>query len=139
MPAVRSALGKAGIMGLGMGVIDGGMTYYDRRSQHPEESQATSLLYAAGDAALWHFLPHVAFAKMGYDVMKSAGEAGAFNKNVGQQRNMKYMTQGASWNYADTQTASTMRQRGMQQMMQSRSSASSALGGEARRMSRGAL
>jgi hypothetical protein len=136
----RGGLARAGgIAGVGLGVIDGGLTYFDRRANHPEESAATSALYAAGDVALWTFLPHVAFAKMGYDVAKSAGEAGAFNKNASQQRMMNYQTQGASWQYNDTQTAATMRQRGLDAMMQSRSLAASAVGGEARRLHRGAL
>lgn len=136
----RGTMKRAGgIAGIGFGVVDGGLTYMDRRANHGEESKMTSAMYAAGEAALWTFLPHVAFAKMGYDIAKTAGEAGAFNKHAGQQRLANFQTQGASWNYDDTETAATMRQRGLSAMMQSRSTASSALGGEARRMHRGAL
>jgi len=135
----RGSMKRAGgIVGIGFGVVDGGLTYMDRRANN-EESRMTSAMHAAGEATLWTFLPHVAFAKMGYDIAKSAGEAGAFNKHGGQQRLANLQTQGASWNYDDTDTAATMRQRGLDAMMQSRSTASSALGGEARRMHRGAL
>lgn len=130
---------KVGKLGLGFGVIDGGMTFFDRRSQHPEESVAKSALYAGAEAALWTFLPGVAMAKEAFDVTKSLTANGALDYHQYESKAINRGTVGASWNYQDTQQAATMRQRGMEAISQSRMNARSALGGEARALHRGAL
>jgi hypothetical protein len=137
---VRGRFGKIGASAaLGMGMIDGGLTFYDRRTQHPEESMLTSLAYSAANVALWELFPGAMMAWEAYNLAKAAGEAGFFNQNLMQARKAQFYQRGASWTYQDTQTAATMRQRGLQAMMESRMAARSALGGEARALHRGAL
>lgn len=137
---LRSRAGKMGaIGGVGFGVLDGALTFYDRRQSNPEESVATSATVAAGTAAAWWLMPGAMMAYEGYNISKSLGEAGVFNKNLQQSRMQGNFRQGASWNYNDTEAAATMRQRGLDAMMQGRMSARSALGGEARALHRGAL
>lgn len=138
MPIRR--MGKmGGVAGIGFGVLDGGLTYFDRRQQNPEESVAKSATIAGAQVAGWALMPGVMFAYEGYNIAKDLGEAGVFNKNMQQSKRMNYYQQGGSWQYQDTQTAATMRQRGLDAIMQGRMSARSALGGEARSLHRGAL
>lgn len=133
-------MGKiGGVASVGFGVLDGGLTFMDRRQQNPEESVAKSATIAGATAAAWAFLPGVMFAYEGYNMAKMAGEAGVFNQNIQQSKRMKHYQQGGSWNYQDTQAAATMRQRGLDAVMNGRMSARSALGGEARGLHRGAL
>lgn len=132
-------IGGVGIMGAGMGVVDGTLTYHDRQSSNPNESKAKSMAMAGLDVALWTFLPAVAWGKMGFDMAKSAGESGMFNEKAYQARAISRNEIGASWDYQDTEIAGTMRQRGLEAMQASRSGARSALGGEARSLHRGAL
>lgn len=139
MAVVGKVLKGGSIMGVGLGVIDGGMTYYDRRSEHPDESKLTSAAFAAGNVALWTFLPGVAFAKEAYGMAKVAGQSGMFNPHQYESRYIGRNDMGGSWNYQDTQQAATMRQRGMEAISQSRMNARSALGGEARSLHRGAF
>lgn len=136
---LRSVAKMGGIMGVGMGVMDGAMTFYDRRQTHPEESRAMSLGYAGINAAGWYLMPGVMWAQQGYEVAKSLGEAGVFDRNTQQSKRMPFYEKGGSWNYQDTQTAATMRQRGLDAINQGRMTARSALGGEARALHRGAL
>jgi hypothetical protein len=136
---MKKAMGGVGVMGVGMGVIDGAWTYHDRRTQNPDESKGTSMAMAGLDAALWTFLPAVAWGKLGYDMAKTAGEAGMFNTQGYESRAIARNDVGASWNYQDTEQAATMRQRGLQAIQSGRMSARSALGGEARALHRGAL
>lgn len=132
--------GVAAIGSVGFGLIDGGLTYYDRRQQHPDESVAKSATIAGTQMAGWSLMPGVMFAYEGYNMAKAAGEAGVFNRQMQEAKRMQYFQQGASWNYNDTQTAATMRQRGLEAITQGRMTAKSALGGEARSLHRrGAL
>lgn len=139
MAIAGKVLKGGGLMGVGLGVIDGGMTYYDRRSQHPDESKMTSAAFAAGNVALWTFLPGVAFAKEAYGMAKTAGQTGMFNPMKYESNYVSRNDMGASWQFQDTQQAATMRQRGMDAISQSRMNARSALGGEARSLHRGAF
>lgn len=136
--AMRGMKG-VGIMGVGMGAVDGTLTYHSRQSQNPDESKAKSMAMAGVDVALWTFLPAVAWGKMGYDIAKGAGESGMFDNKAYESRAIARNDIGGSWNYQDTEQAGTMRQRGLEAIQSSRSGARSALGGEARALHRGAL
>lgn len=138
MALVGKVLKGGGVLGVGMGVIDGGMTYYDRRSEHPDESKLTSAAFAAGNVALWAFLPGVAMAKEAFDITRTMGQSGMFNHHLWEGKALGRNDIGGSWNYQDTQQAATMRQRGVDAISQSRMNARSALGGEARALFRGA-
>ena len=133
-------LGAVGaVAGLGFGAIDGVMTYSYRRSQNPDESKGKSMTMAGATMAGWYLMPGVMWAHQGYQMSKGLAEAGTFNRNIQMHKKMQYSTQGGSWQYQDTEAAATMRQRGLDAMMQSRMHARSAIGGEARRLHRGAL
>lgn len=136
MAIVSRGLKRVGGFGIAAGAIDGGLTYYDRRAQHPEESTATSLAYAGAEVALWTFLPGVAMAKEAFGLAKMAGQSGMFSPQKYESRAIARNDIGGSWNYQDTQQAATMRQRGLDAIANSRMNARSALGGEARALHR---
>lgn len=137
--ARRGVTKKLGIGAVGFGVMDGAMTFYDRRQQHPDESVGTSAVIAGANAAAWAVLPGPMFAWEAYKGAKALGEAGVFNKEMQQSKMHNYYAQGGSWNYQDTQMAATMRQRGLEAITNGRMAAKSAFGGEARALHRGAL
>ena len=139
MSIVGKVLKPGAIVGVGMGVIDGGMTYYDRRAEHPDESKVVSAAFAAGNVALWTFLPGVAFATEAYGVAKDLGQAGVFNQHKYESAYVGRNDIGGSWHFNDSQQAATMRQRGLDAIANSRMNARSALGGEARALHRGAF
>jgi len=139
MPKFMRGLRTGGLALVGVGLIDAGASFLMRRSEHPEEPVARSALFAAGDVALWTFMPSLALAKEMYGVTKAMGEAGYFDPYTMQSVRRSRLLPYSSWHYNDTERAYTMRQRAVQKMMESKMNVRSALGNEARSLHRGAL
>lgn len=127
----RGTLGK-----IGLGAIDGGLEYYFRRKENPDESQLVSLGVAAATSAAWYFLPHVMALKMGYDITKSGSEAIMALKDAKHDQ-LKYNgTANFGGFFMDSDTGYTARQRAMNAIQNSRLNARSTLGSEARSLHR---
>lgn len=122
----------------GMGALDFGLTYADRRHTHPEENQLKSIGIAGASAAAWMYIPGIMWAKTALDVGKAAG---------GMMQNYRNQTWGDEFarienrgvigsGFQDTDIGYTARQRGMQAIQSSRLNARSALSNEARSLHR---
>jgi hypothetical protein len=121
-----------------MGAVDFGLTYADRRKQHPEESRFVSGGLSALSAGAWLYAPEIMWAKTALDVAKGAGKMAAQMKRDSYER--QYATRDnmgiIGGNFQDTELAATTRQRGLQAIQNSRINARSALSNEARSLHR---
>lgn len=122
---------------VGFGVIDGVMTYKQKREEGA--GVASAAMQAGTSAAMWTFFPSVMTGLMFHDLAREVGKTGVLNKKQLVTQYRDKMMQGASWHYDDTQTNATMRQRGLASIQQTRMGMANALGGEARSLHNGAL
>lgn len=135
---VSKVLGKGLMANAIGGAIDGGLEYWSRRTQHPDESRLKSMAYAGVSWGLWNFFPSLMWAKVFYQISKGVAPAMV---QMGQQYatmknsafgNTGYIGRG----FMDTALTATARQRGLMAIEQSRLNLRSALGNEARSLHR---
>lgn len=122
----------------GMGVLDFGLTYADRRNRMPEESQFKSIGISAASAAAWMYVPGIMWAKTAVDLGKGAGAAieGYRRQSYEEQFSATENRGVIGMGFQDTDVGYTARQRGMQAIQSSRLNARSALSNEARSLHR---
>jgi hypothetical protein len=132
----RRSIVKRAMGGVGMGVLNGGLEYYSRRQEHPNESKLVSGAVAGGIAAAWYLAPHLMWLKTGADMISAGSKA--IEKMQLKARDAQRERGRANFggNFQDTDTGATARQRGMQAIMSSRLNARSALSNEARSLHR---
>ena len=121
-----------------MGVVDFGLTYWDRRTRNPEESRLISGGVAAASAAAWMYIPGIMWAKTAVDMGKGAGamiegyRRQSYESQLSANDNRGVIGMG----FQDSDVGYTARQRGLQAIQSSRLNARSALSNEARSLHR---
>jgi hypothetical protein len=121
---------------IAMGALNGGIEYYTRRREHPDESKLISAGVAGSIAAAWYLVPHLMWLKTGADMVTAGAEAIDTLKINARDNLAKRGQANFGGNFQDTDTGATARQRGMQAIMSSRLNARSALSNEARSLHR---
>lgn len=148
---VASKKGKAtalgGLTAVGGATLDGYTTYIQDRYEHPEHSEAFSMMKGAAVGAAWLFAEPIMW---GITIGRLAGAGvSAMYKDAKEQEQLareirlqgrrdatgsRHGTLGG--NFIDTQQAYTLRQRQLELLRQHRISTEAALGSEARQLHR---